>query len=100
MKKKTSVSIEEIEKMAKLSRIGLTKSEAESATKDMSNILEHFSSIQSIDTKDTKTADDMSGLKNVAREDAPDAECLCSHSDLISNAPNTQNEQVKVHRTL
>ena len=90
------ISKEEVERIAKLARLGVTDEEVQKATEDLGNILEHFSQIQKIDTKNVPTSDDVTDMKNITREDKADAECLCSAKTLLENAPETKDQQIKV----
>ena len=92
----TKISKEEVENIAKLARIGLTKEEISQATEDLSGVLEHFSEIQKIDTSDTETADDITGLSNITRDDEVAGEALCDTGTLLENAPDTHKGQIKV----
>jgi len=93
---KTTITTKEVERIAKLARLGLTKAEIKQATKDLSDVLGHFSQIQSIDTTDTPTSDDVTGLTNVTREDKPSQDNLCDTQTLLDNAPDTHGGQIKV----
>ena len=95
MAKKT-ISKQEVERIAGLSRLGLTKKEMSQATHDISGILEHFSQIQKIDTSNIQTADGVTGLANVTRDDDATGESLCETDTLIDNAPESHQGQVKV----
>ncbi len=89
-----------VERIAKLARIGLTKKEAATATQQLTDILNHFSLIQDIDTKKIATADDVTGLHNITRDDQPQADCLCTADDLLSAAPDVQKDHIKVESAL
>jgi len=86
----------EVKKMAQLARLKLSDKEIEAATKDLSSILEHFSTIQSIDTTGVPTSDDVSGLSNIARSDTPDQGNIASIEDTLKAAPDTKDGQLKV----
>jgi len=90
------ISKEEVERIAKLARLGVTDEEVQKASEDLGNVLEHFSEIQKIDTKGVPTADDMTGTNNVTRDDKADAECLCPTEDLLKAVPETKDGQIKV----
>lgn len=90
------ITEEDIKKVATLSRLGLTQTELKSATKDVGNILDHFSAIQHIDTVGVPAADETGALANTAREDVVRSEQLATHADLLANAPATDKGQIKV----
>ena len=90
------VTSEEVKKVAQLGRLGLTDPEIQRATEQLSGILEHFSEIQKIKTKGVPTSDDVTGLKNVTREDKAQPEALCDTKELLDRAPETKDGQLKV----
>lgn len=91
-----AVTPEEVKKVAQLGRLGLTDEEITRATSQLSGILDHFSEIQKIDVKGVPTSDDVTGLKNVTREDEVKSEVLCSTEALLAAAPETKDGQFKV----
>ena len=90
------ISEEEVQRIAKLARLGVTDEEVTAATHDLGNVLENFAQIQSIETKDVPMATDTSGLTNITREDEAAAEVLASHEELLERAPDTKDRQLKV----
>jgi aspartyl-tRNA(Asn)/glutamyl-tRNA(Gln) amidotransferase subunit C len=90
------ISTDQVKRVAELARVGLTDTEIIQATKDLSNILSHFATIQDIDTQNVPTSDDITGLKNITRIDEATPETLCSHADLLAAAPDIQSNQIKV----
>ncbi len=90
------VTAQEVKKVAQLGRLGLSAEEIMSATQQLSGVLNHFSQIQKIKTDGVPTADDMTGLKNVTRDDTARPEELCTADELLKSAPETKNKQFKV----
>lgn len=90
------VTAQEVKKVAQLGRLGLSDEEITSATQQLSMVLEHFSEIQKIKTDGVPTADDMTGLQNVTREDTAQPEELCAADELLKSAPETKDKQIKV----
>lgn len=86
----------EVERIARLARLALTEEEAERLTRDLQSILEHFSVLQSVNTKDVPPAADFSGLKNVTRPDAAQPDELCSSAALLELAPQKHDGHFKV----
>ena len=87
---------EQVSQIARLARLSLTDQETISLASDLAAILSHFANLQDIDTNAVPTADDVTGRHNVTRDDVVQADQLCSPSDLLSRAPETQNNLVKV----
>lgn len=85
----------EVKKIAELARIAITDAEAQDSATNLSGILEHFESIRSIDTADVPPADDISGLKNVMREDIAQDGVLADPAALLQKARN-KNGYVEV----
>lgn len=96
MSKSRVITKEEVKKVAHLSRLALSTTEFSKATKDLSGILDHFSSIQAIDTAGVATADDVSGLQNVTRKDVVEQGSLCQVDELLKRAPRVKDGQVQV----
>lgn len=90
------VTSEEVKKVAQLGRLGLSDEEIARATTQLSGILEHFSEIQKIKTKGVPTSDDVTGLKNVTRDDTAKPEVLCDTKELLNRAPETKDGQLRV----
>jgi len=91
-----NVTPKEVKKVAHLGRLGLTDEEVHRATQQLSGILDHFSEIQKIKTKNVPTSDDVTGLKNVTRPDEAKPEELCTREELLDRAPEMKNGQFKV----
>ncbi|MEX0650363.1 MAG: Asp-tRNA(Asn)/Glu-tRNA(Gln) amidotransferase subunit GatC [Candidatus Andersenbacteria bacterium] len=88
---------QDIEQITRLGRLALSPAEQTKAASDVSSVLDHFAQIQSIETGGVPTADDASGLHNVARDDKQCPECLCSTEALLKTVPQMHNGQIKVH---
>ncbi|MEO6078039.1 MAG: Asp-tRNA(Asn)/Glu-tRNA(Gln) amidotransferase subunit GatC [Candidatus Andersenbacteria bacterium] len=86
-----SVSVDEVKKLAELSRVQLTDEEVAGASVDLSAVLEHFEKIQNITTDGVLPADDMTGLKNVMREDIAQDGVLATPEELLKNATTQHN---------
>lgn len=94
--KKVKISQAEVKHIADLARLQLSDEELAAAATDLSNILDHFSNIQAIDTEGVPTSDDVTGLANVMREDAATPEDLATHTELLEAAPEQQESHIKV----
>lgn len=93
---KSQITPEVVSKIAQLGRLALTNEETTNAAVQLTSILDHFSAIQAIETKNVPTADAVSGLQNISRPDEAKPEKLASHENLLKIAPDTANGQVKV----
>jgi aspartyl-tRNA(Asn)/glutamyl-tRNA(Gln) amidotransferase subunit C len=91
-----TITPKEVERIAFLARLGLSSREVKQTTQDLSNILGHFATIQDIDTRDVRAAEDVSGLRNVTREDKPQPSALSNTEDLFARVPHLHKNQIKV----
>ncbi len=91
------ISKEEVEHIAKLSRIRLSENEIEKFQKDFSNILDYISLLKKVKTPkiETKLAEG-----NVMREDeaVPEKEEVIER--MLNLAPNKEGRQIKVKAIL
>ncbi len=92
----TSVSAEDVRTIAALARLKLSDEEIATATRDLSNVLGHFSSLQNVSTTHIPESAAMAGRQNVTREDTVHPEALCLATSLLERAPATHNGYVKV----
>jgi len=90
----------DVARMAALGRIALTAKETEAATKDLAGILDHFATIQHVDTNNIPPADDVTGLSNITRVDEAQPEAICPTEALLAAAPAVKDSHVKVKAVL
>ncbi len=90
---------EDIEHLAKLSRIAVTEEEAQALASDISSILGYVSEIENA-TADTKGEKKVGALYNVMREDGEPHEASLYTEDLLNNAPVRQGQYIKVKKIL
>lgn len=60
---------EEIRKIAHLARLGLTDNEVKKYTQELGGIFNYFEKLNEVDTKNVEPVAQITGLKNVQRED-------------------------------
>ncbi len=65
----TKLSTGQVEHIAKLARIEVTEKEKEKFTKELSSILDYVEQLNKIDTLKIEGMSQVTGLKNVIRED-------------------------------
>lgn len=78
-----------VEHVASLARIYLTEEEIEKFSKDISGILDAFSSLNEVDTQNIKPSFHPIEMKNVMRDDKEE-ECL-SQEEALSNAEQKED---------
>lgn len=87
-----------VKKVAQVARLRLTGNEIDKFTPQLKEILEAFSKIDEIDTKNTKMSIQPVKLKNALRDDVP-KECL-SVSDALKNTEHKKDSYFKGPRAI
>ena len=95
----SKLSIEEIQKVAKLARISLTDKELEKMSVEASSILEFVETIQKTNTDGVETTSQVTGLTDVWREDEV-KKSKVTPKDLLASTPDTHDGYVKVRKVL
>jgi aspartyl/glutamyl-tRNA(Asn/Gln) amidotransferase C subunit len=95
----SKLSIDEIQKVAKLARIELSGKELEKMALDASSILDFVETIQKTDTGGIKPTSQVTGLTDVWREDEI-KKSKVAPKDLLAGAPDTHDGYVKVKKVL
>ena len=90
------LSIEEVEHIAWLARLGLSQEEKTRMAQQLSGILDHFQTLNELDTKDVPPTSHALALSNVMREDRPGAPT--PREDLLANGPERDAEHFIVPR--
>ena len=95
----SKITKEEIIKLAKLARIGLSEEEISSLEKEMSSILEYVELLKEVDVTGVEPTNQVTGLLNTTRQDKI-VDPQISREDLLANAPETENGFIKVKSVL
>lgn len=90
---------EQLAYVATLARIEIQNKDLDLVSGDISSILGFVEQIQAIDTKDTQPISQVTGLKDVWREDIVQ-KCEISRDEMLANTPETQDGYVKVKKVL
>ena len=85
------LSFEEVKKIAELARLHLTDEEQEKFRSQLSAILEFASQLKNIDTKGIPPTSSVLPARSALRKD--EAESAADVKSLLSNAPETRNNQ-------
>lgn len=93
-----SVNLEEVRHLANLSEIDLTDDELKSLGTDIDNIVGYINQLNELDTAGVEPTFQLTGLKNVWREDK--IEPQLPREALLKLAPAAENNQVKVPKVL
>ncbi len=92
------LSLEEVDHVAMLARLGLKPEERERMRDQLSSILEHISLLEEIDTEAIPPTAQVITLHNVMRAD--EVRQSLSVDDVLRNAPRTEDHMFKVNAVL
>jgi aspartyl-tRNA(Asn)/glutamyl-tRNA(Gln) amidotransferase subunit C len=92
------LSLEEVDHVAMLARLGLEPDERERMRDQLSSILDHISLLESVDTSAILPTAQVITLQNRMREDEP--EPGLSVEDVLRNAPDSEDDMFKVNAVL
>lgn len=90
----TKLTKSEVEHIGKLANLDLTESELEKFGGDLSKILDFVGNLSSVDTEQISPLSNVTGKKNVFREDKVGASL--SQKEALANAPVTHNGFFKI----
>lgn len=93
------LSRDDVLKLAQLARLELSNEEADNLGKELSDILRYVEQLKEVDTNGLAETTQVSGLKNVMREDQL-VDYGVSSEDLLRLAPRSQDGQIKVNRMI
>ena len=85
----------DVKKYASLARIKLTGEEAKNIGEDLKGVLDYFTELQELNTKDTEPMTGGTALKNIFREDEPKNTDL-SAEDVVKQFPQSKDGYLKV----
>jgi aspartyl-tRNA(Asn)/glutamyl-tRNA(Gln) amidotransferase subunit C len=92
------ISLEDVDHVAALARLGLTPAERETLRTQLSSILAYVETLSKLDTSIVAPASQMNSLENVTR---PDTRRIgLSLDDVLANAPDRQDDYVRVPAVL
>lgn len=94
-----SISIDDVKRVAKLSGLQLSEKEAEGYREQFEAIIGYIDRLDTVDTSGVEPTYQVTGLQNVMREDEV-VDYGVSKDDLLKNAPDVQDGQIKVWRVL
>ena len=88
----------QVQHIAALARIALTDAETAAFTRQLSDILDQFDTLQSLDTAGISPTAHIGGLDNVLRDDIPDASLDAAAT--LRNAPRRRGDFFQVRAVL
>tara|TARA_B100000315_G_scaffold79273_1_gene72663 strand:+ start:459 stop:746 length:288 start_codon:yes stop_codon:yes gene_type:complete len=92
------LSREEVLHITRLARLGLTETEMDSLSEQLSNILEHFEILQQVDTTDVPPTTQSIDLMNVLKSD--EVAASLSQGQVLANAPRREGDFFRVRAVL
>ena len=92
------LSREEVQHIARLARLGVTKTELERFREQLSNILENFQILQQVDTTDIPPTAQSIALQSVVRDD--EVASSLPADDVLANAPRREGDCFRVRAVL
>ncbi|HEX7103261.1 MAG TPA: Asp-tRNA(Asn)/Glu-tRNA(Gln) amidotransferase subunit GatC [Nitrolancea sp.] len=92
------LSLEEVDHVALLARLGLAPDERERMREQLSSILEHISLLEEIDTEAIPPTAQVITLENVMRDD--EIRPSLPVEDVLRNAPRSEDNMFKVNAVL
>jgi len=94
----SKIAVDEVKRIAKLARIGLSDNEVAKMTSELGNILEFVEQLQKVDISHTEPTDQVTGLTDVWREDV--VKPSPPREQLLANAPAQKDGYIVVKRVL
>ena len=88
----------EVKRLAALAKIGLSPEETTSMASELDRIVGFVEQLQKVDTADVEPTDQVTGLVDVLRPD--EVKPSMGPDELLANAPERQQNYVKVRRVL
>lgn len=95
----SKITIDEVKKLAMLSKLDLSDDDAIKLTKDVENLLQYVDRLSEVDTEGVKPTAQVTGLTNVARNDEI-IDYDVSREELLKNAPEQKDGYIKVKKVL
>ena len=90
---------DDVLKLARLARLTITDEEIERYRAELSEILRYVEQLQEVDVAGLAPTTQVTGLKNVMREDTV-ADYATTPDDLLRIVPATQDRYIKVKRMI
>jgi len=89
------LSIEQVEKIARLGRLELTREEKELYAQQLSSILDYVEQLKKVDTRTVVPTSQVTGLQNVFRKDEIVPSTPDERTELLGQVPTLEDDLVK-----
>ena len=90
----TKITTDEVKHVAHLARLSITEQEAEKFADQLGSIITFAEQLNELDTTDIEPTTHVLDMKNIMREDISTGGL--PREDVLKNAPDHQNGQIKV----
>lgn len=90
----------DVDRIAKLARLGLTEKEKKKFKKELSAILEFIEKLNKVKTDKVEPTAQVTGLENVTRKDKGRATTKQEREKFLNLVPETKDDYVKVKAVL
>ncbi|KKR68624.1 MAG: Aspartyl/glutamyl-tRNA(Asn/Gln) amidotransferase subunit C [Microgenomates group bacterium GW2011_GWA2_40_6] len=87
----TVISEADVLKVAKLAHINLSPEKITVFAKQLESILEHFAKLNQVDVTNIAPTYQVTGQKNILREDFIDTKRMFTQAQSLANAPQSKN---------
>lgn len=94
----SKINVQEVERIAKLARIGLSAAETAKMSEELGNILTFVEQLQKVDISGTPPTDQVTGLADVWRDDV--VKPSLPREQLLAGAPHQKDGYIVVKRVL
>ncbi len=95
----SKITTDEVERIAKLARIGVTPAEAKNLAGELDAIVDFVEQLQAVDIEGVEPTDQVTGLENVLRDDVV-KRASQNRDELLANAPQVQDGYIVVKRVM
>ncbi len=95
----SKISIEEVKKLAKLSKLSVSDEEAKSLQDDLESLLKYVDRLSKVDAEGLEPAAQVTSLEDVTRKDEI-RDYGVDRDGLLRNAPDQEDGYIKVKRVL
>ena len=92
------ISLEDVDHVATLARLGLSQAERETMRRQLSSILAYVESLRELDTSDVSPSSVILRIENISRPDVH--EPGLSIVEVMANAPDRQDDYISVPAVL
>ena len=92
------LSAKDVRHVAALTHLSLTDEEVERMRSQLSAVLDHFQSLQTIDTAGVEATGHSTDVHSVMRDDEP--RDSLQRADVLANAPHTEDDYFRVRPVL